>query len=196
MIPAIERIHAYWFGELDESGMPEASRHELWFRSTPENDRYCREEFGTLVAQATAGQLDQWAGSDEGLIALILLLDQFTRNIHRGTPRAFSGDPRALGLAQECIAHGHHRRLPAIHQVFLYMPLEHSEDLEAQDECVSLFAELATVTGLQKVAEFQRYAEAHRDVIARFGRFPHRNPILGRPSTAGELAHLERHGGF
>lgn len=196
MDPAIEQIHTYWFGELDDSGMPAVSRHQLWFQSTPENDRYCREHFGDLVAQATAGGLQNWAGCDRGLIALILLLDQFTRNIHRGSPRAFSGDARALALVQDCIAHGHHQRLPAIHQVFLYLPLEHSEDLEAQEECVSLFEELATVTGLQQIGDFLRYAVAHRDVIARFGRFPHRNGILGRRSTAGEMAHLEQHGGF
>jgi len=196
MNPAIDEIHAYWFGELDERGMAEASRQKLWFQSSRDDDDYCREHFGTLVAQAVAGELDHWADCDRGLIALILLLDQFTRNIYRDTPRAFAGDARALELAQHCIAHGHHQRLPAIHQVFLYMPLEHSEDLESQEECVSLFRELAAITGLQQVADFGRYAMAHRDVIARFDRFPHRNNILGRASTAGELAHLERHGGF
>ena len=123
-------------------------------------------------------------------------MDQFTRNIHRGTPKAFAGDSRALDLAQHCIAHGHHQRLPAIHQVFLFLPLEHCEDLEVQEECVELFEELTNITGLEAVAGFSRYAMAHYEVIAKFGRFPHRNVILGRDSTPEELAYLEKHGGF
>ena len=116
--------------------------------------------------------------------------------IHRGSAGAFAGDARALALAQHCIVTGHYRRLPAIHQAFLYMPLEHCEDLEVQEECVSLFEELGAVTGLERIADFTRFAVAHRDVIARFGRFPHRNDILGRPSTAEELEYLKVHGGF
>ncbi len=143
-----------------------------------------------------AGGLQDWEASDRGLVALVVLLDQFTRNIYRGTPAAFSGDARALALAQHCIVHGHHQRLPAIHQVFLYLPLEHAEDLDVQEECVSLFEELAGITGLAQIADFTRYAVAHRDVIARFGRFPHRNDILGRTSTAEELDYLKTNGGF
>jgi uncharacterized protein (DUF924 family) len=193
---AIDGIHQYWFGELDEAGMAARDRHSLWFTASPETDEECRQRFDALVARAIGGELDDWADCDPGLIALVLLLDQFTRNIHRGTPAAFSGDGRALVLAQHAIATGHYRRFPAIHQVFLYMPLEHSEDLDAQEECVELFGELAAVTGSAHIRDFARYAVAHRDVIARFGRFPHRNDILGRTSTREELAYLEQHGGF
>ena len=176
--------------------MSEASRHDLWFKASDRNDRRCREQFGQLVTSALAGELADWPGSDPGLIALVLLLDQFTRNIYRGTPQAFAGDEGALALAQHCIAHGHHQRLPAIHQVFLFMPLEHCENRDIQNECVELFTQLLQVTGLQQVANFRRYAIAHRDVIEQFGRFPHRNAILGRESTAGELEYLEQNGGF
>lgn len=196
MHPAIDDIHQYWFGPLDDAGMSNTSQQKLWFQSTAEDDEVCQIRFAPLVADAVAGELQDWPASDRGLVALILVLDQFTRTIYRGTPQAFSGDPRALALAQHCIAHGHHQRLPAIHQVFLFLPLEHSENLEVQEECVELFEELAAVTGLEAIAGFTRYAVAHRDVIARFGRFPHRNAILGRESTAEELAHLEQHGGF
>lgn len=196
MHPEIDAVHEFWFGPLDATGLSPPDRHPLWFQSKPDTDKTCRERFGGLIEEALRGKLDDWADSDRGLIALVVLLDQFTRNIYRNTPGAFSGDARALALAQHCIAHGHHQRLPVIHQVFLFLPLEHCEDLEVQEECVTLFGELATVTGLPQLADFARYAVAHRDVIARFGRFPHRNSILGRDSTAAELQHLEQHGGF
>lgn len=192
----IEAIHSFWFGPLDDAGLCATDRNALWFKATPATDEACSERFGDLVGRALAGDLGEWATANRGLIALVLLLDQFTRNIFRDTARAFSGDARALGLAQKTIASGHHQRLPAIHQAFLFLPLEHHEDLEVQEECVTLFEELAAVTGSEQIAGFTRYAVAHRDVIARFGRFPHRNAVLGRESTAAERAWLERHGGF
>ena len=196
MHEAIADIHQFWFGELDEAGLAAPDRNRLWFTASPNTDTTTRERFGQWVDQAMAGDLTDWAASDEGLIALILLLDQFTRNIYRGTPRAFAGDDRALDLTQQAIASGRYQRLPAIHQVFLYLPLEHCEDLDCQQECVALFEVLAAVTGNPGVIDFGRYAVAHRDVIARFARFPHRNAILGRQSTSEELAYLGQHGGF
>ena len=196
MKQSIDAIHAYWFGELDEGGMCNADRHSLWFTSSPGTDASCRDQFGHQVEQAIAGKLDAWANTDAGLVATVVLLDQFTRNIYRNTAQAFAGDARALALAQHAIATGHYQRLPAIHQVFLYLPLEHTEDAEIQEECVTLFEELASITGNEQIASFTRYAVAHRDVIARFGRFPHRNAILGRQSTGEELTYLEQHGGF
>jgi uncharacterized protein (DUF924 family) len=192
----IADIHDFWFGKLDETGLSAPAQHALWFTASETTDRTCKERFGQHVDQALAGGLQAWADSDRALVALVLLLDQFTRNIYRGTPAAFAGDERALALSQQCIVNGHYQRLPAIHQVFLYMPLEHCEDLEVQEECVTLFEELAAVTGHQQIADFTRYASAHREVIAQFGRFPHRNAILGRESTPAELAYLEQHGGF
>lgn len=196
MPAAIDEIHDYWFGELDGAGMAAPERHALWFQSSAADDERCRARFGKLVEEALDGGLVDWERSDRGLVALVLLLDQFTRTIFRGSPRAFAGDPRALALSRHCIAHGQHQRLPAIHRVFLYLPLEHSEDLALQEECVSLFRELAATTGLPALDGFTRFAVAHRDVIAQFGRFPHRNAILGRTSSAAELNHLETHGGF
>lgn len=192
----VEAIHDFWFGPLDETGLCADDRNALWFKGDEKNDDRLREHFGELVTRALADELDHWAGSDPGLIALVLLLDQFTRSLHRGTAKAFAGDERALGLAQHCIETGHYQRLPAIHQAFLYMPLEHCEDPEVQEECVTLFEELAVVTGSEAIAGFTRYAVAHRDVIAQFGRFPHRNALLGRESTPEELDYLQKHGGF
>ena len=125
-----------------------------------------------------------------------MLLDQFPRNIYRGTANAFSGDDRSLIVATQAIALNRHKDMPLIHRVFLYLPLEHSEDLVAQEQCVTLFEELVSITGLDQMTGFSRYAVAHRDVIARFGRFPHRNAILERQSTASEIEHMATHGGF
>ena len=193
---SIGAVLDYWFGTLDHAGMPAPGRHRLWFGSDPETDRTCTQRFGVTVAQAIAGDLDHWTWTDDGLVALIVLLDQFTRNIFRGEPRAFSGDERALQAALDCIDTGRDHQLPTIHRVFVYMPLEHSEDLSHQQRCVSLFGQLAAASGNDRVADFYRYAVAHHDVIARFDRFPHRNAILGRRSTAEEIAYLAQHGGF
>lgn len=192
----INAIHQFWFGPLDDTGFAAAQQNPLWFSASAETDAALGSRFGNLVAQALAGQLDHWADHDQGLIALILLLDQFTRNIYRGTPDAFAGDTAALKLATEAISSQRHRSLPAIHQVFLYMPLEHCEDLEVQDDCVRLLSDLSKLSDAERIKGSTRYAVAHRDVIARFGRFPHRNAILGRESSEAELVYLERHGGF
>ena len=192
----IADIHKFWFGALDASGLATPEQQRLWFSGSAQTDVEMAQRFGSLVKRALTGELDTWAANDDGLVALILLLDQFTRNIYRGTPRAFAGDNRALNLASNALAADRHRALPAIHRVFLYLPLEHSEDMALQEKCVRLFTELASDSDPAGTAGFTRYAIAHRDVIARFGRFPHRNAILGRASTAGELAYLEQHGGF
>ncbi len=192
----IATVLDFWFGPLTSAGVPEDDRHPLWFRKDPATDANIKTQFGPLVERALAGELNHWADSDDGLIALIILLDQFPRNLFRDTPRAFAGDPLALPLALSAIESGRHRQLPAIYRVFLYLPLEHSEDLAAQDQCVALFRALEADSSAIAKANFRQFAEAHRDVIARFGRFPHRNSIVGRESTTEELAHLESHGGF
>lgn len=176
--------------------MSPGNRGELWFGGGPDTDELCRQRFGALCEDAIGGGLRHWEDCDVGVVALLLLLDQMPRNIHRGSARAFAGDPRALALSREWVNHGHYLRLPAIHQVFLFMPLEHSENLEDQETCVTLFEQLAVTTGSELLLAFSRYAVAHRDVVARFGRFPHRNAVLGRASSAGEAAWLEEHGGF
>ena len=196
MADLINSILEFWFGEVNEQGLCAPDHQSLWFKSSASTDQHCREIFGDCVDRAISGELDNWPDTDAGLIALVILLDQFTRNIYRGTAKAFSGDNRALNLARFTIQAGRDKGLPTIYRVFLYMPLEHNENIEVQNECVALFAELATESGEDSVAGFARYAVAHRDVIARFGRFPHRNAILGRESTKAELGYLDTHGGF
>ena len=196
MDSAINDILSFWFGELDERGLCDPGQHQLWFRKSDDTDRRCRTGFGDKVDMALTGELDQWAQSASGLVALVLLLDQFTRNIYRDTPAAFAGDSQALELAVAAVDSGRHTRLPAIHRVFLYLPLEHSENRGDQDRCVALLTGLADEVGIAQFQEFARYAHAHRQVIAQFGRFPHRNAILNRESTEAELAYLEKYGGF
>jgi uncharacterized protein (DUF924 family) len=186
----------FWFGDLDDDGLCAPEQNALWFKSRTETDRLIRDKFGDLVDQAIAGNLDHWQETDEGLVALVLLLDQFTRNIFRDTPRAFSGDSKALDLALRNIATGRYKKLPLVHRASLFMPLEHSEELAIQHRSVELFAELIAQSGHEMITGFGRYATAHRDVIEQFGRFPHRNAILGRISTEAELAYLDSHGGF
>ena len=147
----IGEILVYWFGPLDSEGLSAPEQHGLWFKSSAATDKACGELFRCAVEQAIAGKLDHWAKSDRGLIALILLLDQFPRNIYRGTTSAFSGDNKSLILAKQAIAMNQHKDVPLIHRVFLYLPLEHSEDLAVQEQCVALFEEMATATGLAQM---------------------------------------------
>lgn len=192
----VTAILDFWFGPLDADGMSLPAQQAMWFKSSAETDALCRERFGEQVNHALSGGLVHWEADNRSLIALILLLDQFTRNIYRNTADAFAGDRRALALATACLDNGCVAHMPTIHRVFLLMPLEHSEDIAIQNRCVAEFEQLGRKTGHQQIEDFTRYARAHRDVIARFGRFPHRNALLGRSSTPEERDHLETHGGF
>jgi uncharacterized protein (DUF924 family) len=195
----IQAILQYWFDELDTLGMCPQAQNKLWFQSRPETDREIEQRFGTDVRQALAGELNHWVEEKEGLIALVILLDQFTRNIYRGTAAAFSGDRQALAVAATAVTCGTDRKLASIHRVFLYIPYEHAEDLATQEAGIGCFDRLLEdchPDAGERVSGFRDYSVAHRDVIARFGRFPHRNAILGRESTGEEVSHLEQHGGF
>ncbi len=192
----IDDILMFWFGPLNSEGLSVPEQHKLWFNSSPDTDKKCKVLFGATVEQAISGALDHWQDSDGGLVALVVLLDQLPRNIYRDTAAAFSGDNHALALVQQAIAAQRHLDIPLIHRVFLCLPLEHSENLDIQEQCVSLLDDMAQTSGLEQMMNFHRYAVAHRDVIAQFGRFPHRNAILGRTSTPAEVRHIKAHGGF
>jgi uncharacterized protein (DUF924 family) len=189
-----EEILAFWFGaEFDPAAPPAADRQRLWFGKDDATDRLIRERFGVDVERAGAGGLDGWAAEPRGRLALIILLDQFTRNIYRASPRAFASDHKALALSQEGMMHGHDRALAPLQRVFFYLPMEHAEDLAVQERCVAAFEALLgeAPSGAEKAFEgFLDYARRHRDIIARFGRFPHRNAILGRGSTPEEQEFL------
>jgi uncharacterized protein (DUF924 family) len=159
-----------------------------WFTKDAAFDGAVSVRFRALLDEARAGRCDKWATTPTGALALVLVLDQFSRNIHRGSSLSFAADARAFALARSVVGRGWHLALPAPMAAWFIMPFEHAEDLAAQERAVGLFA----VMGL---SEMFHYAKVHRDVIRRFGRFPHRNPILGRTSTAAELAFLSS-GGF
>lgn len=178
----------FWFSE---------SARTRWFEKDPGFDAEIHRHFGAAVRQAAEGRLDDWAETPESCLALVLLLDQFPRNIHRDSPRAFATDPKARAVADKAIARGFDRRLPQDWRIFLYLPFEHSEALADQHRAVALVRQLAE--GQEGDARTQAlnyldYAVRHEQVIARFGRFPHRNAVLGRPSTPEEEDFLKQPG--
>ena len=179
-------VLAFWFTDVAE---PRAE----WFRKDAAFDALIAERFGGSIEAALRGELDAWAGTPAGALARVLLLDQFTRNMFRGTPRAFAGDPLALAAAESMVARGDDRALPPLRRAFVYLPFEHAENLAHQDEALRLFAGLAAEAPAL-AEEHLQWARKHHEVIARYGRFPHRNPILGRVSTPQELLYLAQPG--
>ncbi len=183
----------YWFG----ANADDAAKSHVWFKADAAVDDEIRTRFGALVEAAGRNELSAWTQTPEGLLALILLSDQFPRNIFRNTSRAFAYDPAALAHCKLGIARGFDILLRPIERVFHYLPLEHSESIEDQQEAVRLFSELVQTAATERkavFADFLRYAERHRDVIARFGRFPHRNFVFGRASTPEEVVFLKQPG--
>ncbi|AWT11802.1 DUF924 domain-containing protein [Stutzerimonas frequens] len=194
--PWQELLH-WWFGQGTSASEIAAEKQRLWFGYRPEQDAEARERFGALVEQALNGELQDWAELPEGWLALVLLLDQLPRMIHRDTPRAFAGDERAQQLVRDGLAHGGDMLLSPIQRVFIYLVLEHAENLAVQDLAVAHFTALRDIAAEHEqvlFAGFLDYAERHRDVISRFGRFPHRNAILGRDSSDAERSFLQQPG--
>jgi len=187
--PLAADILTFWFGPQDApSGN---SARDVWFRKDAAFDAEIRQRFGDATAIALAGGYGEWCATAGGALARVLLLDQFTRNIHRETPAAFAGDARALATAAHAIERGFDRSLDAYGRWFLYLPFEHAEDRVMQERSLALFGELERETGLAGPLE---WAQKHADVIARFGRYPHRNAVLGRVSTPDEVAFLAQPG--
>lgn len=184
-----ENVLAFWFGDGLEQGWPSEPRNRLWFRADRAVDAEIEERFGPLVEAALWNELVDWEGVPRRRLALILLLDQFTRNMYRGRAEAYAGDHRAQTLVVEALARGMDEELPWIGRVFFYMPLMHAEDLDLQEQGVAAFRrmkEKAPPEIAEKVDDNLKFAEEHRDIIRRFGRFPHRNRVLGRENTPEE----------
>jgi uncharacterized protein (DUF924 family) len=190
MDTAAREVLDFWFG-APGSPLHGQARSE-WFRRSDAFDAEIVRRFGPLVEQALRDELRAWAARPEAALARILLLDQFTRNAFRDSPRAFAGDALALAAAREMVASAKDSALPPVQRGFVYLPFEHAEDLGLQDEAVRLFTRLAAeAPALQGMLD---YARRHRAVIARFSRFPHRNALLGRASSEVELAFLREPG--
>lgn len=187
----------FWFGALAGDSATAQARQQLWWSKNAVIDAEIRERFGPAVAAAAAGAHREWAREPRGRLALILLFDQFPRNIYRDTPQAFAHDGLALRLALDGLAAAADQSLRAIERVFFYLPLEHAESPALQERSVALFTALADgvpEADRKTFAGFVDYAVRHRDIIRRFGRFPHRNHILGRASTAAEEQFLQQPG--
>jgi uncharacterized protein (DUF924 family) len=175
-----------WFGP---PGDPERERQrEIWFKSTPEFDASLRDTFLADCEAAAAGQLRPWEALPEGALALVVLLDQIPRNIFRGTPRAYATDATARAAADRALERSFDRLVPLVWRRFFYMPYHHSENLEDQRRSLALFE---AVRDPDRKGSLRRYGRPYIEVIKRFGRFPHRNAILGRVSTPDEIAFLE-----
>ena len=175
MNPVASEVLRFWFDEVGE---------KQWWAKDVAFDSAIAERFGALHARASAGELWHWRATAEGRLAEIIVLDQFSRNIFRGTARSFAQDKTALILAQEAVYGEHDLGLPAAHRMFMYMPFMHSESASIHAEAMRLFALL----GMEENLEYERQ---HKAIIDRFGRYPHRNKILGRESTVEELAFLQ-----
>ncbi|MBD2690445.1 DUF924 family protein [Anabaena catenula] len=182
-------ILEFWFGHPDEPnyGKPQ----KFWFSKQPDVDEEIRTRFIEDYQKAATGYLDDWINTPETCLALILLLDQFPRNIFRDTPEAFATDWEALSAAQHAVAQGYDRELLPVQRWFIYLPFEHSENLAHQRQCVKLFQQLSHDPESLSAIE---YAFEHMKIISRFGRFPHRNQILGRISTTEEEEFLQESG--
>src|SRR5512143_3299317 len=183
--PLAGDILDFWFGPL-----PHAER-SVWFRKDPAFDAAIRARFGAAVEDALGGAFRGWTATPHGTLARVLLLDQFTRNLFRDSPRAFAGDVEALAMATAAVDAGADRMLDRYERWFLYLPFEHAENVGAQERALQLFGALAKETGERGALQ---WAEKHAAVVRRFGRFPHRNAILGRASTADEEAFLAQPG--
>jgi uncharacterized protein (DUF924 family) len=175
---AAEDVVAFWL----------AAGHERWFEPDEAFDAAIRERFATTYESAAAGLLSAWENSPEGALALVIVLDQFPRNMFRHSARAFAADPLARAVAGRAIAKGFDQRVAMPERSFFYLPFEHSEELADQERAVALMR----ATG---DADLLKWAELHADIVRRFGRFPHRNAVLGRKTTPEEQAFLDR-GGF
>jgi len=206
------RVREFWFGksltgplpgqgELASQAVLLKRRNELWFETNPrvvgQQDEIVRTQFQDLLERAVRGELDGWADSPRRRLSLIILLDQFPRQIYRGTAQAFAYDPAALALTLSGMQLAADGALNLVERLFFYMPLQHAESTEVQDEAVSAFKRLVAESPAELRSTFEKsleYAEHHRDLIRQFGRFPHRNKVLGRESTPEEVAYLKKTG--
>lgn len=186
-------ILGFWFGRATGDPAEASARESFWFGASSEADSLIRERFASAVEAAARGELDSWMRVPRSALALVLLLDQFPRNLWRGTAKAFTHDAQVLRAAQEAVARGHLHNLAPLEQAFLVLPFQHSESIEDQRESIRLSSEIAQAAPAAWRPILERYlqfAKQHFALIEQFGRFPHRNRVLGRAPTAEEVAYV------
>lgn len=196
-MPRYLTILQYWFDEIDKFPEKLEQQSQLWFKKNDATDEFIKMHFGANLEQAKKGEFDDWVEEAEGRLALIILFDQFSRHIYRETAQAYAQDEKALQLAENGIVRGHDQKLNIIQRIFFYLPFEHAEDKDNQTKSVILFAKLLAEAPENLKNFFQityDYAVKHKNVIDQFGRFPHRNQILGRKSTTAEVEFLQQPG--
>ncbi len=189
----IDKILAFWFKEQELTAPQIDGRMDTWFGEDAEFDAEVAREFSQDVEDARGGNLDHWSHKPTGRLALILILDQFHRNIYRGKPEAFAGDKAALRLCVEGAMEKKDKDLSPIERVFFYMPLQHAESRKVQSKSVDIFSRLANAVSPTYRETFDtvaQFAELHADIVQKYGRFPHRNAVLGRPNTPEEDEYL------
>ena len=195
----INKILDFWFGEMKNSGVPDKKKQKMWWQKDKNLDKLIKKEFEILLKRAKSGEFEEWTDNPEGTLAVVILLDQFSRHIYRDTVNAFSQDEMALNIVISAMLKGFDKQLIAVKKTFFYMPLMHSEDIDIQIKSVECFSELekeyirndetADIVKINK-----KYAIMHYEIIKRFGRYPHRNMVLGRESTAEEIEFLKEQG--
>ena len=192
---AAEAILEFWLGPLDEHGFSDESHKRRWFEKSATFDRTLRERFGELHAQGARGELEEWKETPRGRLALVILLDQLSRNLYRDTPAMYDSDPEALAVARQALDAGDEATLAPQERYFLYMPFMHAEDRDAQARCLTLFQEAQAKLPEHLQDRFDpKWAVMHKDIVDRFGRFPHRNELLDRECTDEEREFLEKPG--
>ncbi len=199
MIATPDAVLDFWFGATGSAMDIAARQNPLWFGKSSANDQLVVERFAETLIAAGRGQLDHWNDAPRGQLALIVVLDQFPHHIHRNHGLSFAYDAQSLALALDMIQRGDDALVAPIERVFVYLPLEHAESVAMQDSSVAYYEQLAheaTAAERSLFDGFLDYAHKHRDVVVRFGRFPHRNALLGRPSTPEEIEFLKQPGSY
>jgi len=190
-----EAIISYWLGSPDSNPAKFDTQQKLWYHSKPETDNYIRTAFESDLASAENGDLSHWRITAEGSLALVILLDQFSRNLYRGTPAVYANDAQALDVVVSLLERDGHLDLNIPARIILYHPLHHAENLKFQRKAVSLFEDMlehASEEWRESISGNLAFIKSHCDIISKFGRFPHRNTILGRQSTPEECQYLQQ----
>lgn len=187
----------FWFGPLDEHGLADADHRKQWWKKDPAFDKTIEDRFGELLDAIARDEHEDWLEDARGRLAYIIVLDQFSRNIHRGSAKMFAQDERSQRVTVEGMARGHDEALATHERVFFYMPLMHSETLAHQEQCIEAFEKLIADTPAPAKSAVEGnlgFAKQHRDIVARFDRFPHRNALVGRATTDEEAEFLKKPG--